>query len=236
MAISSVQGYAPVSGAYGSMLGISAGSMEGERAAMAGRSAASVDRVQLSVEAQQLSRSESVYSMETAAGKREVDLDSYFSPAGEVTDLDSQLGSLLMPNPANLRALQDHISKVFPDFLSANGIPEAPQTIRYDDSGQLQLPDDYPYADQLTAALDENPAMARELHTAAGLASHVAALQSLEPFNEEAARAQSQAEMDALVDKYSYLFGADRSYPSIALHFSGEGALSIKADGESMLA
>lgn len=196
--------------------------------------AESADRsTRISALGQTVSSADDVYPMDTGKGEKNLSLSTYFN--GGYSSPALSLDGLLMPSEKNVRALQDHISKVFPDFLAEHDIPEAPDSIRYDSSGNMVLPADYPYADQLKAALDENPAMARELSTANALSSHLAALKELEPFHEEYAQAQSQAEIDAVINKYSHLLNDNRSYPEIALMFSDDGTLRISADGTALV-
>ncbi len=198
------------------------------------RPAENTDRsAQLSALGQRVSAADDVYQMDTGKGEENLSLSTYF--AGGYSTPSLSLDGLLMPTEKNVQALQAHISKVFPDFLAANDIPEAPDSIRYDNSGNMVLPADYPYADELKAALAENPAMARELSTTNALSSHLAALKELEPFHEEYAQAQNQAEIDAIIDKYSHLLSDNRSYPEIALMFSDDGKLSITADGRGLV-
>ena len=77
--------------------------------------------------------------------------------------------------------------------------------------------------------------MARELRTAGALASHLAGIQAAQPFHQEYEQATSQAEIDAIIDKYSYLFGDNRRHPDIALLFSDQGALTITADSKAIV-
>jgi len=182
---------------------------------------------------QTVSAAEDVYPLDTGKGEENLSLGTYFS--GGYSSPTLSLEGLLMPSEKNVQALQDHISIVFPDFLAEHGIPKAPDSIRYDSSGNMILPADYPYTDELKAALEQNPAMARELSTANALSSHLAALKELEPFHEEYAKVQNQVEIDAVIDKYSHLLGDHRSYPEIALMFSNDGTLTITADGKGLV-
>ncbi|PCH60612.1 MAG: hypothetical protein COC19_05670 [SAR86 cluster bacterium] len=193
--------------------------------------------VTFSQQGRALASSDSVYSMSTAGGTKSLDLSTFFSPPelDGVISLELAAQNLLLPSAANVKALQAHISSIFPGFLSANGIAEAPAYMRFDDAGQLVLPADYAYAEELKSALKDNPAMARELQTVNALASHVAAIQESEPFREEAAGAANQTELDAIIKKYSYLFNDNRTYPEIALLFTKDGTMSITADNEPMV-
>ncbi|MCX7172942.1 MAG: hypothetical protein NT159_03220 [Proteobacteria bacterium] len=76
--------------------------------------------------------------------------------------------------------------------------------------------------------------MARELSTVNALASHVAEMKKLAPFQQEYAAATTQAEADAIVAKYSYLFSGAHHHDTIALQFSANGSLSLTADGKPL--
>src|SRR5574343_1175260 len=88
---------------------------------------------------------------DVGTGQVALDIDAYFTPPrpGEQVDLNTL--PLLMPTENNLRALSQHIAKRLPDALKAYDIPSAPAYVRYDNSGQLVLPDNYPYADKFKA-------------------------------------------------------------------------------------
>lgn len=171
------------------------------------------NQVSLSEDAKRLSESESVYTLKTAGGDRDVDLDSYFEPKTNATGDLFDLDSLLLPSSENLLALQDHLSGILPGFLQRHDIPEMPSEIRYDGAGNPVFPADYAYADQFRQALKEEPAVAREMSTLNALSSHVAALKALEPFHEAYEQAGSQAEIDAVLEQFSHLLGENRRYP-----------------------
>lgn len=227
-------GYMPVSELLRTSAAVS-GTMKGDngQAANAGRSGATADQsVSISAQARGLASSDSVYRMDVGGGAKNVDLGQYFAQ-GATGGVG--LSSIMLPTARNVSALQDHISSIFPAFLAANGIPEAPKNIRYDSEGQIVLPADYQYADKLKAALANHKGMARELQTANALASHLAGIQATEPFQKAYAAANSQAEIDAVIDQYSYLFGENRRHPQMALQFSQQGKLTITADGKALV-
>jgi hypothetical protein len=64
-----------------------------------------------------------------------------------------------------VEALNRHIDSQFPAFLAAHGIVSAPASIGYDEQGQMTLPADYPYADQLEEALKSDPDMEEDLRS-----------------------------------------------------------------------
>lgn len=146
----------------------------------------------------------------------------------------SELPSLLLPSAENITAISEHVSLRFKEMLADYNIPSSPETITYNNEGKMILPSDYEYADELKQALKENPGIERELSTVNALTSHYVEMQKARPFHEEYAAAQSQAQIDAVVDKYSYLFNGNRKNSSIALSFSQDGTLSLMADGKSV--
>lgn len=174
---------------------------------------------------------------DTSQGAINLDIDAYFSgdqkSNGAATSLQS-LPPLLLPSRKNVAALTDHISGVFPQFLAANHIPAAPASITYDSAGQMQLPADYPYATELKEALANNPTLDKELRAVNALTSHLVEMEKAIPFHEEYAAAATQAEINAVVAKYSYLFSENKQYSSIALNFSASGELSLSADGKPL--
>ena len=170
--------------------------------------------------------------IETANGGADIDLDAYFSNEpvedGLVRLSDA---ALLIPSAGNIQALTQHASARFKDLLAAYDIPSAPQTITYDQKGEAVLPRDYPYADELKQALADNPGLDKELRTLNALSSHYVGLQRVQAFQDEYAKAQSQAEIDAVLRKHSDLFGPNRRHASIALNFSPSGDISVTAGG-----
>lgn len=171
---------------------------------------------------------------DTDQGAVDLDIDAYFTPGASQSGgtLQQELPPLLLPTRNNISALKEHISAALPDFLARNGIPSAPASITYDQNGQIQLPDDYPYAAQFKQALADNPAMERELRTVHALTSTVAEMDKSLPFQRDYAATSSRAEIDAVVAKYSYLFSDQRPYDTIALRFSADGRLSLSDNGK----
>ncbi len=174
--------------------------------------------------------------MSTAKGIVDVDLDAYFSDDPRSAGPFGMNGfpPLLLPTAQNIQAMSEHVSGRFRQMLADYNIPAAPEKITYDDQGKMHVPADYPYADELNQALEENPGIARELSTVNALSSHYVALQELAPFVEEMGRASSESDKDQIVSKYRHLLSDNRSYKSLALMFTQEGELSVTADGETV--
>ena len=172
-------------------------------------------------------------TFDTNHGATEINLDTYFTPPGsQGVDIDTV--PLLMPTQQNIAALAKDVSAKMPGFLSAHGIPSAPASITYDNMGQIQLPADYPYADAFKQALADQPSMERELRTTAALTSSMVEMNKSMPFQQEYLAANSRAEADAVVAKYSYLFSNNQHADLIALNFAANGALSLTHDGQPL--
>lgn len=174
---------------------------------------------------------------DTNQGPMNLDIDAYFSPAASANGAASSLQSLpplLLPTQKNIDALTSHISATFPQFLEQNNIPSAPSSITYDSEGHIQLPSDYAYASELKQALADNPTMAKELSAVHALTSHLVEMKKSIPFQQEYAAATSQAEINAVIAKYSSLFSENRHYDTIALQFSASGRLSLTHDGKPL--
>ncbi|MEJ2632306.1 MAG: hypothetical protein P8011_10925 [Acidihalobacter sp.] len=179
------------------------------------------------------SGSDAKAEFDTTKGTTELDIESYFAPqANQHVTLDSV--PLLLPSQKNINALSDYISAHMPGFLADNGIPAPPANITYDTAGQIQLPADYPYSAEFKQALENNPVMERTLHTTYALTSHMVEMNKSIPFQREYAAATSQAQIDAVIAKYQYLFSTNRHYDKIALNFTANGILSITHDSKPL--
>lgn len=171
---------------------------------------------------------------ETDQGSVNLNIDAYFNPSASSGLTKYTLPPLLLPNQKNIDALSRHISEIFPQFLAQNNIPSAPASISYDNEGKIQLPPDYPYAADFKQALANNPTVARELSTVNALTLHLVEMKKSAPFQQEYSAATTQAEINAVINKYSYLFTGHYHYDTIALQFSANGSLNITADSKSV--
>lgn len=169
--------------------------------------------------------------MDTGEGKTELSVDDYFAdkPSVQTRLLDTPL---LVPSAKNIEILSKHASSRFKQMLEDHGIPSPPDTIRYGRNGAMILPENYPYADKLKQALEENPGLDRELRTVNALTSHYVELQKLKPLHEGLAAAKSQAEIDKVIAKYNHLLAGNRTNSTIALRFSNDGILEPFANGK----
>lgn len=168
---------------------------------------------------------------------QEIDLDDFFSNEYRTTSpktLD-ELPPILFPNAENVSAISEHASKRFQSLLKEYDIPVAPNEITYDNMGNMQLPSDYAYSEELKQALNENPGLAYELNTLNAMSSHFVALQKHLAFQNEYVNAGSKEAADLVLARYSYLWEGRQSAPHIALSFSDSGELNILADSKRVL-
>ncbi|EAT15997.1 hypothetical protein HTZ97_08245 [Desulfuromonas acetoxidans] len=201
------------------------------------------DSVTLSPQARELAASQATSQVKTAAtatfntnkGDVEMDIEAYFSPKQNSFSggIDS-LPPFLFPTENNINALAKHISSTMPGLMSDYGIPVAPETIQYDTKGQLVLPNDYPYAEEFTQMLDENPSFAREMSTVNALSSHLAGMQRAAEF-QEASEGMSDSEIAALMNQYSDLFDGQHSAGDFSLGFSADGSLQVSVNGAQIV-
>lgn len=165
----------------------------------------------------------SLVRYDTDKGPVALDIDEYFS--GRPRAPGEELPPLLMPSQQNIDALQQHLSEVFPKFLSEHGIPSAPENITFDNQGQPRFPADYPYADQLSRALKESPALSGEITAAHALTSAKTAL------DEAVRRMQHEAQPTGASQSLFTTLIADKQdqqdQQEVFLHFSPAGRLNI---------
>jgi len=175
-----------------------------------------------------------IAEMVTDKGNINIDLDSYFSNTPSTTGFlnINDLPPLLMPSEQNISALTEHVSERFKQLLEDYNIPLAPDKITFDNEGKMQIPIDYPYANELNEALEENTGIGRELRSLNAISSHAAAIQERMPFIKEMGEASSKVETDRIIAKYSHLLHDNHSYKSMALMFSDQGDVSVTADGK----
>lgn len=166
---------------------------------------------------------------DTDKGRMRIDLDAYFAP--NPSSLAKDLPPLLLPSEENLQALADHLEGSFKVFLESHGIPTAPSIVSYDTSGRIQLPDDYAYSASLRKALDEDPAMARELSTVNAMASHAIELRRAIAFQREYLAATTRQQLEAILAKYRDLLSGTRPPDDVALVFSPSGELTTTING-----
>ncbi|KFZ38001.1 hypothetical protein HR45_05675 [Shewanella mangrovi] len=114
-----------------------------------------------------------IYKMDTSAGNKAVNLDQYFATDNQSSQDTYSAPVSLLPSLANVKSLSSHVAAGMSDLLQNNKITAGPSAISFDAEGNLQVPEDYPYKQQLTDALNNDPAMVKELRTLDALANVV---------------------------------------------------------------
>lgn len=147
-----------------------------------------------------------VVALETAKGKKNINIDEYFSPKPGNINLDDL--DFLLPNAQNIDTLSTHASAKFKQLLQKYNIPEGPEQISFGTDGQIRMPSNYPYSEEVRSMLSENPAMERELSTIAALTSHHVGMQK------------------AMSGK------SDSAYIAVILKFSDTGDMNVLANGK----
>lgn len=171
--------------------------------------------------------------MDTTKGSREVSLDEYFTPQPQTGPVSLDSVPLLLPSADNINNLQQYISGKMSSLLAENGIPEAPESVRYGAEGQMILPDDYPYADEFRQAVNDDPALANAMKTTSVLTEMAAAIQKAEDFRKAYEAAGSPQEMAAVLNQYSDLFTDNNQQRDVALTFNSAGEMGLAVDGRA---
>jgi len=160
--------------------------------------------------------------LDTSQGPIALNLEDYFTaqPGGNLLDVP-----LILPNRGSVEALLRHATRVFADLMQANGITDLPSEVRFDDQGHLQLPDDFPYADEVRSFLADNPALERELQSLLAIASHVVAMDRASGAGSGADQAATTA--GTLRDGLDRLFAGRRDDTQVALRFLDDGRATL---------
>tara|TARA_R110000868_G_scaffold190862_1_gene434713 strand:+ start:14677 stop:15399 length:723 start_codon:yes stop_codon:yes gene_type:complete len=180
-----------------------------------------------------------VTSIETLKGVEQRDLTAHY--AGEKPPMAGNQSArledhppIMIPSANNIKTLSEHASKRFKQIMQDYNIPSAPNQITFNDKGEMYIPNDYPYKAELTHALEENPGLVRELRDINALTSHYVGMQESQAFRDEMEDAVTQAQIDAIIQKYSYLFNDNRKHASIAVGFTPSGSINLMANGQSV--
>jgi len=171
--------------------------------------------------------SDSLFSMNTSKGDKKINLDEYLTPGPQSTPVNLNDIPLLLPTAHNIDTLSKYSQEELKGLMERYDIPSPPETIEFDNQGQLVLPEDYPYSAQLKHAFSENPKVENALRTTAALASHYAGIMEGQPFRDEMSTARNQADRDRIVEKYSYLFDDNRPGKQIVLTFLENGSMLL---------
>ena len=181
--------------------------------------------------------SSSILSLDTDQGQKDIDVDAYFAPSFNSPDgwNADNLPPILLPNPANINALAKDAAAKLKSLLSEARIPFTPSSVSYDAYGQIQLPSDYPHADQFKQALKDHPVVERELSTVSALTSVVVSMKGSMAFNDAYAKAKTEAEAQAVIARHHALFDGTQHQYQISLRFDEQGEITPFADDQPYL-
>lgn len=152
----------------------------------------------------QVKTTKPLYPLDTNQGEKALDINEYFTPEHSVSPIDLANTPLLMPTQRNIATLTEHSGTEFKQLLADYNIPQPPANISYGSAGQLQLPSDYPYQNELTQALDDNPSLANELRSVAALTSHYVGMRQTQNSHE--------ISIDFTGDSFMQLMFDDKAY------------------------
>ncbi len=174
--------------------------------------------------------------MDSGNGLSQVALNSsvQFDPTGQQIKNIDALPSLLLPSANNIQALKTQSSSQFKQMLLDHLIPFAPETISFDSAGEMQLPPDYVYAEELHQAFEHNEGIRQMLSSLNALSSHYVEMQARTPFVEAMNNATTQIDIERVIAQYRRLLQGNNNYISTALLISAEGELGVTADGEAV--
>ena len=171
--------------------------------------------------------SPSTMAVDTNHGRHAVNLDDYFSPTPATGPVNLDDVPLLLPSAHNIDTLSRYSEDKFKALLAEYDIPAPPESLEFDAEGKLRLPADYPYREQLSKALEENPSVEEAMRTTLALASHYVGIMEGAAFRDEMSVARSQAQREQIIQKYSYLFDDNRPAPHMLMRFLNDGSLLV---------
>jgi hypothetical protein len=142
---------------------------------------------------------------------------------------------LLLPTRANAAMLAAQAGEAIGAKLDEAGIPRQPGfelTIDDVNSAHVTVKSNRPDAKAIEDLINGDQKLQMGVHNAYAIASGVPAMERATAFSREYAAAQSQAEIDAVVARYSDLFGGFSPAADIGLSFGKDG-LQISINGET---
>lgn len=161
----------------------------------------------------------------SAAGRLAAQVD----PAAE-----QPFGELLLPTRADAAKLAQQAGDMVSAKLAAAGIAAAPPfdlLIEDVNSAHVTVKGDRPDAKAIEKLLNDDQELQLAVHNAHALASHIPALEKAAAFAQEYAAAQSQAEIDRVLARYSALFDGAMPPAEVGLRFD-EAGLTARINGE----
>jgi hypothetical protein len=157
--------------------------------------------------------------------------------AGSVNPAGANLlGELLFPTRANAAKLAKEAGEMINAKLDAAGISRTPSfdlAIEDVNSAHVTVKGDRPDAKAIENLINGDPKLQLAVHNTYALASHIPALDKAAAFSQEYAAAQSQAEIDKVLARYSGLLSGILPPTDIGLSFGRDG-LTATINGETV--
>ena len=141
----------------------------------------------------------------------------------------------LLPTRANLQASSAALAQSLNAFLAQQGFGLSPPISVSTDPNSLQVTvtGDRPDAQKIADAINNDPALQRQIHNTAALGSRVSAFAQALQFENQWFAADSQSDDDALISKYSALLSGKQQPAQISLTFNGT-SVGVDADGKPL--
>jgi hypothetical protein len=176
-----------------------------------------------------IKQTSATYSLDTQKGKQLIDLEAYFNPDPGSVNFDTALQ--LAESPENIAVIAGDASKRMHNLLVVNGIPEAPVSIKYDQMGQIVLPDDYKHADKFREAIKNDQVLSQELRFIYCAAEFQVNIQDSLKYQKEYLAAKSDICRKAVNNRYSYLLSGQQLFKSVDLIIDSNGMINPVSEG-----
>jgi hypothetical protein len=162
--------------------------------------------------------------------------------AGDTVSLSSagkllSSANLLLPTADNVEKLAAGVSGSLSRLFATAGIDADPAvTFSVDpNTGYVSATGDRADTKRIEDLINKDKALTRQMHDASAIASHVAGMAESLQFQREYRAASGQAQIDAVLAKYSDLFNGTAQNPEITMGYDG-ASVQVKAGGQSLSA
>ena len=148
----------------------------------------------------------------------------------------SRLPPLMLPTRENVQKLSASLSEDLKNLFSEAGInPNPPVEFDVDPySGKVSVKANRPDAPQIAELIKNNREVEMKIHNVAALSSHVVAMAKAMEASSAYQAAQTPAEIDQVLAKYSSVFNGQTEVIDFSLVFNGED-VQVNADGKSWM-
>jgi hypothetical protein len=143
---------------------------------------------------------------------------------------------LLLPTRANAAMLAKKAGEAINAKLDAAGIPREPGfevAIEDVNSAHVTVKGDRADAKAIEDLINGDKALQMDIHNAYALASHIPAIERATAFDQEYRAAQTKAQMDAVIARYSDLFSGFTPAADVHMNFGKDG-LQMAVNGTAI--